>query len=219
MSRLSEEKVIIVGAGGHARVLADALMLRGIEVIGFTDPLVPAGTKILGLPVLGDDESVLLQGSPGLSLVNGLGYHPKDRLKRRCEIQRKLMSCGHRFVGVRHPSSIVSPFAHMANDVQILAGAVINACAVLGEGVVVNTGACVEHDVELAPWTFVGPGAVVCGGVHVGEGSLVGAGAVIRQTVRLGPRTTVGAGASVVSNSDGDSTMLGVPARRRDRIS
>lgn len=203
--------VIIVGAGGHAVVVADALLLGGVAVLGFTDPD-PAliGAQRLGLPVLGGDEVLARHRPAEVCLVNGLGGVRPAPLRR--EVQNRLEAAGWQFAGVRHPSAVVSPFAAVAASAQLLARCVIQANAQVAEGAIVNTGAIVEHDVAVGRFAHVAPGVVLCGEVIVGEECHIGAGAVVRQGTRLGPRTLVAAGAAVIADFQGDGVLAGVPA-------
>lgn len=204
--------VIIIGSGGHATVVADALLAAGADVIGYTDADVNRHSAMLcGLRVLGDD-SVLATHTPARTrLANGIGGIEVDGLRR--SVQHRLEAEGWEFVTVRHPSAVVSPFAHIGASVQLLAASVVQAGARIAKGCIVNTAAVIEHDVELGEFVHVAPGAVVCGSVSAGAGSHVGAGAVIRQNVRLGQQTLVGAGAIVVHDFPGGGTLVGIPAR------
>lgn len=202
---------IIVGAGGHGRVVADALRLEGRVVAGFVDPD-PDPTSA-GLPVLGDDE--VLRQWPDCGLVNGIGGPVGSELRRR--VQTRLEAEGRRFFGVRHPSAIVAATARLDPTVQLLARAVVQPGAILEAGVVVNTGAIIEHDCVVGAFAHCAPGSILCGGVRVGAGCHIGAGAVIREGVRLGDRVVIGAGAVVVRDClDAGALLLGVPARRRE---
>jgi len=203
--------VIIIGSGGHAAVVADALLAAGRQVLGCTDSDVQRhGAQVCGLPVLGDD-SVLVHHQPALvQLANGIGSTRAEPL--RAHVQGKLEARGWQFTQVRHPSAIISPFAQVAASAQLMARAVVQPGAVVGDGCIVNTGAVVEHDVQLGAFVHVSCGAVLCGSVHVGAHSHIGAAAVVRQGVALGARTVVGAGAAVVRSSTGGQTLVGVPA-------
>ncbi len=201
---------IIVGAGGHGRVLADALQLEGRAVAGFVDP--GWELKSDGLPILGDDD--VLEAWPDSGLVNGIGGPAGSDLRRR--VQTRLEAAGRRFYGVRHPSAIVAVTARIDPTVQLLARAVVQPGATLEAGVVINTGAIVEHDCVVGAFTHCAPGSILCGGVTVGDGCHIGAGAVIREGVRLGDGIVVGAGAVVVRDClDAGVQLLGVPAERR----
>jgi sugar O-acyltransferase (sialic acid O-acetyltransferase NeuD family) len=207
--------ILIVGAGGHAAVVADALLACGERVLGFTDAD-PAkhGHTLCGLPVLGGDDALGAHSPGELMLVNGLGG-VNDTTARRT-VQRRLEAAGWHFAGVRHPTAIVSPFAQVGDGVQLLAASVVQAGARIGAGCIVNTAAIVEHDVVLGAWVHLAPRAVVCGDVAIGPHSHVGAGAVVRQGIRLGEGSMVGAGAVVVKDFAGGGLLVGVPARRRE---
>ncbi len=201
---------IIVGAGGHGRVLADALRLEGREVAGFVDP--HPEPKSGEPPILGDDDA--LEDWPDCGLVNGIGGAAGSEARR--QVQRRLEAAGRRFCGVRHPSAIVAATARIDPTVQLLARAVVQPGATLEAGVIVNTGAIVEHDCIVGAFTHCAPGSILCGGVIVGAGCHIGAGAVIREGVRLGDRIVVGAGAVVVRDClEEGALLLGMPAMRR----
>lgn len=200
--------VILLGAGGHAAVLADALQAAGTPMLGHA---APQSGELPGLPWLGDDDQIATRDPAGVALVNGLGSVGDPALRRR--VQARFEAAGFRFVGVVHPRAVVSPQARLAADAQVMAGAVVQAGARLDAGCIVNTGALVDHHAVLGPWCHVAPGAVVCGDVTLAERCHVGAGAVLRQGVRLGPATLVGAGAVVVDDCDGYAVLVGVPAR------
>lgn len=208
---------IVVGAGGHATVVADALLTAGLPVLGFVDAdSARHGRTLCGLPVLGGDAALDAYSPDAVMLVNGIGGVGKRVGESlRATVQRTLSARGWRFVQLRHPTATVSSFAHLHEGVQVLAASVVQAGASIGSGCIVNTGAIVEHDVVLGDWVHVAPGAVVCGDVTIGARSHVGAGAVVRQGVRLGADTIVGAGAVVVASFDG-GLLVGVPARRLD---
>lgn len=203
--------LIVVGAGGHATVVADALLCAGEVLLGFTDSDPGKhGTALLGATVLGSDE-VLEEMSPlAARLVNGIGSVQGEHLRRR--VQTSLEDAGWQFPQVRHPASIVSRFAHVADGVHLLAASVIQARARIGRGVIVNTAAVVEHDVSIGAFAHIAPRAVVCGGAYLGEGVHIGAGAVIRQGVRLAPGTVVGAGAIVIRDTVEPTILVGNPA-------
>lgn len=208
--------IIIIGAGGHAGVVADALLASGCEVLGFTDEDNSRhGTTLCGVQVLGADDVLGRYSPDAIVLVNGIGSVGDVTVRRR--VQESLQSAGWRFVGVQHPTAIVSAHAHVAAGAQLLAGCVLQAGAVVAEGCIVNTGAVVEHDVKLQPWVHIAPGSIVCGDVTIGARSHVGAGAVVLQGVQLGNDTVVGAGSVVLKSFAGGGLLVGTPARVVER--
>ena len=206
--------LVVIGAGGHARVTADALLASGQAVAGFidADPKLH-GTVILGLSVLGGEDLLMRPPFADSVLVNGIGgtgVGGAPSLRRY--VQERLERAGRTFAGVRHPASIVSPFAAINATAQLFAASVVQLGARIGKGCIVNTGAIIEHDCDVGGFTHCAPGSLVCGDVRLGEDSHVGAGAVIRQGVRLGGGTVVGAGAVVVRDYEGRGPLCGVPA-------
>lgn len=208
------QSVIIVGAGGHASVLADALLSAGALLIGFTDANESRrGATVCGVPVLGDD-TILHDYDPQLVvLANGIGTTGSVRDALRREVQSRMTAAGWRFATVLHPSALVSRFATVASGAQLFSNSVVQAGAAIGNAAIVNTAAVVEHDATIGDWTHVASGAVVCGSVTIGQRCFIGAGAVVRQGVRLADDTVVGAGAVVVQHATTGGTLVGVPAR------
>lgn len=210
---MRDSPVIVVGAGGHAVVVADALLAAGRSVLGFIDPAVNMhGRFLCGLPVLGGDEYLSQHNCGEVVLANGIGS-VGDPSIRKC-VQQRLQGSGWRFSSVIHPSAVVSPFSVIAPGVQLLARAVVQPNASIEEGCIVNTSAIIEHDVAMGSWSHAAPGAVICGGVRLGTCCHVGAGAVVMQGIQLGPKTLVGAGAAVVKYFEGQGTLVGVPAHK-----
>lgn len=212
---MSGRPVIVVGAGGHGAVVADALLAEGRTVLGFVAPGPEAPNSVLpGLGLLGGDDS--LNPEAGYDLANGIGGTgagvARD-LRRR--VQTRLEARGFHFTGVRHPSAIVSPHATVADGVQLLARSVVQTGARIETGAIINTGVIIEHGCRIGAFTHCASGAILCGDVEVGEDSHIGAGAVIRQGVRLEPGVVVGAGAVVLEAGEGEGMLIGVPARRR----
>jgi len=206
--------VIIIGSGGHAAVVADALMAAGRRVLGFTDNDASRhGFRLCGLVVLGGDSALARHAIADVELANGIGGAGKSGTAGlRSHVQLGLEAQGWRFASVRHPSAVVSPFAQVGAGTQLLAACVVQAGAAVARGCIINTAAVVEHDTQLEAFVHVACGAVLCGNVTVGTHSHIGAGAVIRQGVQLGEHSVVGAGAVVLNNFPGGGTLLGVPA-------
>lgn len=206
---------VVVGAGGHAVVVVDALLLAGAHILGVVDADQSAvGRTLCGVRVVGDDSALSRFNRESTTLVNGIGgVGAAGALTLRQRVQERLEGLGWAFGSVCHPSAIVSPHATLEGGTHVFAGAVVQAGAEIRRGAIVNTAAIVEHDVDVGSWSHVAPGAVLCGDVSVAPGCHVGAGAVIKQGVRLGPGTLVGAGAVVVRDFAGPGVLVGVPAR------
>lgn len=205
-------EVVVVGGGGHAAVLVDALRLAGTATIVGYAALNDGPLSTLGIPWLGTDDARHSLAARGMRwAVLGVGGAASNlRRRHTLELWRE---AGFTFVDVVHPRSIVSPGVTHGPGVQILAGAAINIGARLGTNVIVNTNATVEHHCEIDDHVHVAPGATLCAGVAVGACSLVGAGAVVIPGVRLGRDVTVGAGSTVIRDVPDESRVAGSPAR------
>jgi sugar O-acyltransferase (sialic acid O-acetyltransferase NeuD family) len=208
--------VIVIGSGGHAAVIVDALLAVGATVLGLTDvEAARHGAEVCGQRVLGDDSVLARYDAREVALANGVGSIGDCSARRA--VQARLEAQRWSFTTVRHPTAIVSPFARVAAGAQLLAGSVVQPRAQVAAGCIVNTRAIVEHDVQLGPFTHIAPGAVVCGDVRIGAACHVGAGAVIRQGISVGDGTTIAAGAVVIRDHAGGGVLLGVPASSRGR--
>jgi sugar O-acyltransferase (sialic acid O-acetyltransferase NeuD family) len=206
-------RVVIAGAGGHAKVVCDALLASGaaIEVIGFSeDDARLVGGPLLGLPILQELEALQLDRSVRVAL--GIGG---NTARRRYAV--RVAKLGHGLLTVRHPSAIVGSGCVVGDGAVIFANVAVNAATQIGEGVILNTSCSVDHDCRIGAYAHIGPGARLAGGISVGEETLVGIGAVILPGIRVGSRSIVGAGAVVVSDIGSDCVAVGVPARSTKR--
>ncbi|HEY5755386.1 MAG TPA: acetyltransferase [Steroidobacter sp.] len=202
--------IIVLGAGGHARVVADALIASGRRVRGFLDAAKQGG-QVMGLPVLGGDE-VLASISPAeVELANGIGS--ASVMDTRQRVYANAVAKGFRFATVIHPSAIVASSATLGAGVQVLARAVIQPLATIGENSIVNTGAIVEHDAVIGSHVHVSPGCVLAGEAKIADLVHVGVGSVVIQRIAIGARSFVAAGAVVVEDVSAGTRVMGVPAR------
>lgn len=202
---------VVFGGGGHARVLIDALLASGAgrpAAVLDADRAVH-GNDILGVPVIGDDDSTLPKRIT--HFVVGLGSAGDCAPRKR--LYALALSRGLKPLTVVHPGAVVSRFARLGPGCAVFARAVVNAGAVLGANVIVNTGAIVEHDCEIGDHAHVATGACLAGAVTVGAGAHVGVGACVRQGVKIGAGAVIGAGAAVVADIPAGATAVGVPAR------
>lgn len=201
------EEIVVVGAGGHGKVVADALVASGRRVTGFLDDAKPLGTLVLGLPVLGATDWLR-----GRSAMAALGVGDNAARERAATMCRTL---GVQLVTVVHPRAVVATSARVDDGAVILALAVVNPDAVIGEGAIVNTAAVIEHDCFVAPFSHVSPNASVAGGCHVGRRAHLGVGAAMLPLTRVGDDTIVGGGALVARDLPAGIVASGVPARFR----
>jgi sugar O-acyltransferase (sialic acid O-acetyltransferase NeuD family) len=202
------EHVHILGAGGHARVVVDALLCSGADPAGialYDDRAELAGTEILGLrikaPVIGAD---IEAGS----VHAAIGHNAT-----RARVLRQADAAAERWRIVRHPAATVAASARIGAGSFLAAQSVTGPCAVIGQSVIINHGAVVDHDCHVGDFSHVAPHASLGGGARVGDGVLVGAGAIVLPGVHIGDHAVIGAGAVVLANVAAGTTVAGVPAR------
>lgn len=204
--------LLVLGAGGHARVLIDALLASGRLIAGIVDcdPQL-AGTLLLGVPVLGGDEVVDQFLPCEILLVNGIGSVGLPEARTR--IFERFTDRGYRFGTVIHPSAVVAADAEIDEGAQLMAGSVVQSGCRIGSNVIVNTRAAVDHDGTIGDHTHLAPGVTLSGGVRVGSGVHIGTGAILIQGITIGDGCLVAAGAVVVNSLAAGSRVRGVPAR------
>ena len=198
------KEVIIIGASGHGKVAADAILAAGNRVLGFLDDA-PHAPSLLNLPVLGQVKDYV--NFPQAEFLIAIGDN-----QTRMSIENRLIHV--KWHTAVHPAAVVSPFAEIGEGTVVMANAVVNAGAVIGRHCIVNTAAVIEHDDRIEDFAHISVGAKLAGTVTVGAGTLVGIGAVVRNNVSLCGGCTVGAGAVVVKDITEPGTYAGVPARR-----
>lgn len=207
-------RVLIVGAGGHGRVVADILLCEReaggcVEPIGFVDDAPGlAGARFFGLPVHGPvvsssrivhDAVIVAVGDNGV----------------RAGLYERLRRAGERFVTARHPSALLARDVVLGSGVMVCAGVVVNCGTVIGANVILNTGATIDHDCTVADHVHIAPGTHLGGNVAVGDGAFLGIGSAVIPGRSIGAWSTVGAGALVHRDVTPGLTVVGVPAMAR----
>lgn len=196
--------LIVIGAGGHAKVVISAIQALGLDVSEvYDDDPAKWGTAIQGVPVIGALE--LLKSKKGVRAVIGVGNNLiRKKISEMFDVSWQT---------VIHPRAIVHPSVKIGAGVVVFAGAVIQPDSILGAHCIVNTSAIVDHDCILGDFVHVGPGVNICGGVSVGTGTLLGVGTSVIPSLEIGSWATVGAGSAVVHDVHSNVTVLGSPAR------
>lgn len=196
------ERVIIIGAGGHAKVLADLIEAAGDTVRGFLDDG-PAKEVTLKYPILGTISDAV--SFPESSFVIAIG---DNRTRLRIAQTMPL-----RWYTAIHPSAIISDSAVIGEGSMIMPNAVVNANAVIGRHCIINTASIVEHDDRIGDFVHISTRAALGGGVQVDDLTQVGIGACVRHCIHICEECVIGAGAVVVSDITDSGAYAGVPAK------
>lgn len=207
------KKIVILGAGGHAKVIAEFIDKEKYDLIGFLDKDESClGKLINGIPILGDDSNPMKWKEKGVSgCVIGLGH--VGNCKVRNKVYHNYLQAGYEMLTVVHPNSIVSPSAILHAGVVVMPGAIINANAEIGENSIINTNSVVEHDSIIESGVHIAPGSTISGGSYVGSNVLIGAGSTVIQSIRIGEETIIGAGATVINDIPANVLAVGCPAK------
>ena len=211
---INDLPVIVIGSGGHARVLVETLQLIGRRVLGVTDSNPRCtGKMLLGAFVEGSHDLVFEHDPRHVELVIAVGSVAVPDARRSNFI--KFSSRGYKFATIIHPSSTISPTAQLAQGAQVMAGAVVQSGAIIGVNTIINTSVSLDHDCSIGAHTHVAPGATICGHARLGQICHIGAGATIIQGVEIGSRSMIAAGAVVTKDVAQGSLVQGVPAKAR----
>jgi UDP-perosamine 4-acetyltransferase len=203
--------IVIVGAGGHGKVVLDILLARGqVRPVGFVDAdTTIAGTRVGGLPVLGPINLLpRLRQQKIAGAIVAIGDN-----RTRVRYATILHEHGFELVNAIHPTACISPTASIGKNVAIAARAVICTDAKIEDSTIINTAAVVDHECIVEEGAHICPGAILGGRVRIGPGAFVGLGANIIQCLSVGEQAIVGAGATVIRDIPDHATAVGVPAR------
>ncbi len=188
------KKVVILGASGHGKVIADIIRASGDEVIGFLDD----DLKKKPLGPISDYQKF------DAEFVIGIG---------NADIREKFSGLDCKWYTAIHPSAVIAPSAVIGEGTVVMANVVVNAGTIIGRQCIVNTGAIVEHDNKLEDFVHVSVGAKLGGKVMVGRGTWVGIGAVVSNNINICAKCLIGAGAVVVKSITESGTYIGIPAK------
>lgn len=207
--------IVILGAGGHAKVLAEALRAAGATVLGLTDAdPAKCGTAVLGFSVLGSDAALERYDPANIQLVNGIGS--VGRTTKRTTLFEAFKARGFTFATVVHPAAVVAADVVLGEGVQVMAGTIVQPGTTVGGNSILNTGAVIDHDCAIGDHVHIAPGVMLSGGVSIGRSSHIGTGATVVQGICIGGNCLVAAGAVVVRNVPDGVAVSGVPAKEID---
>lgn len=206
----SLRKLLIWGASGHARVVADIVRLNNqYELAGFVDNTASGPDRFLNHTVYRDLEALRAVRDEGaVSVIVAVGD-----CRARIQLAQTVVDRGFTLVSAIHPRAIVSSDASIGEGTVVAAGAVVNPGCVIGANVIINTGATVDHDCKIADGVHIGPGAHLGGWVTVGAATWLGIGAIVKDRIAVGEGGIVGAGSVVLSDVPDGVIAWGVPAK------
>lgn len=207
------KKVVIIGAGGHAKVIADIVEKSGDTVYGFLDDKLPEGTIIANnklFKVIGDFNKrfTLPITHQDLEFVIAIGDN-----KKRKEIAEKSVHNIKYYTAI-HPSATIGLDVSIGEGTVVMANSCINTSATIGRHCIINTGSIIEHDNVLEDYVHISPNATLAGTVKVGERTHIGISATVKNNIEICEECIIGAGAVVVKDIKEKGTYVGVPARR-----
>lgn len=197
-------RLVIVGAGGHGKVVADSAQKNGYENICYVDDRLTG--YHMGFPIIGNSNDLRLLDDGHTDFVLGIGNN---------EIRKTFSNMYNiNWATIIHPSAQIASNVSIGKGTVVMAGAVINSCVSIGNHCIINTNAVVEHDNLIQDYVHISPGAKLGGAVRVGELSHIGIGATIINNVSIDCGCIIGAGSVVIRDVIERGTYVGVPIRR-----
>lgn len=215
---MTDRPIIIIGAGGHLKVIIDVTRLLGYEILFATDIDVNLhGTTIMGVGIAGNDDKISAFPPSDVYLANGIGIANGTGPRR--DIFEKWSASGYQFPSLVHPNAVIADNVIIEDGVQCMVGSIVQPGVRLGKNSIINNRAGIDHDVHIGEHSFIGPGVSVGGHVIINDSAFIGSGVSITQNISIGERTIVGAGSTVIRSLDADSKAVGNPARLLEKKS
>ncbi len=201
-----DKKLVIIGAGGHGKVVADIAEKCGYTDISFLDD--NASGSCIGFPITGKTEDIM-KYVPEYDFFVAVGNSAA-----REKITEEVESAGGKIVSLIHPDSVIGKCVEIGKGTVVMAGVVINPGTEIGKSVIINTSSSVDHDCNIGDYSHIAVGAHVCGTVNIGTHVWVGAGSTVINNVDICDNCFIGAGAAVVKNIAESGKYIGVPAKK-----
>ncbi len=200
------DDVVIVGAGGHGKVIADIVVKSGQNLRGFLDDNRSLSDNVLGFPILGAVSDIPLWAERGCRFLLAIG---NNEVRRRLAEQYRVA-----YATAVHPTACLGLEVQLGEGTVVMAGVIVNPGACVGRHCILNTACVVEHDNAIGDYAHICPGVALAGTVTIGEGTQIGVGSSVRNNITIAANCLVGAGSAVVCNLDESGVYVGVPARR-----
>ncbi len=207
------EKILLIGAGGHAKSVIDSLKTQGkYEPAGIIDKTEVGNTQVLSIPIIGADEDLPRFYEKGIHhafvTVGSIG---DTRIRQR--LYQKLKKIGFTLPNIIDPSAVISPTVKLGEGVFIGKSVTVNAGSFIGKMAIINTGAVIEHECTIGNFCHIASAAALCGNVSIGENTHIGTNATVIQGIKVGSNALVGAGSVVLKDIPDKVRVVGVPAQ------
>ena len=207
---MKKDDLIIIGSGGHARVVIDTAEQSGFNILGIIDINYKNNDeKIIGYNVIGNFTALSKFVPNKTSVIIALGDS-----KLRSKFFYICLEHGYNLPSIIHPTSIISKHVNIGKSVFINAGVIINSEVYIGDDCIINTGAIIDHECNIGKHCHIGPGVKVAGRVRIGEHTFVGIGSTIIDKITIGNNVMIGAGSVIIRDIESDSTVVGIPGKR-----
>jgi sugar O-acyltransferase (sialic acid O-acetyltransferase NeuD family) len=206
------EKIILIGSGGHAKVLIDIIQKsKQYDIAGYVD--FEDFGEIFGVKYLGNDSCLIDLYNKGINKVV-IGIGQIGVTKKRLEFVDKLKKIGFCFPSIIAQSAIINRDVSLGKGTQVLDSVVINCCTAIGDFTIINTNAIVEHDCKIGIFCHIATGAVISGGVEIGDYSMIGSNAVVVQYRKIVAECMIGSGGIVIKDISAKGIYVGNPVRK-----
>lgn len=212
---MKKKEVIVLGSGGHAKVVIDILhQMINYKIIGVTSTNLKHGSLFQGYKVLGDDNVLPLYKQNGIKhVVMGIGGYRDNNLRKT--LFKQIKSLGFEFVNVIHPQSILSETSKLGEGVIIFPGAIINTEVKIGDNVIIATGASVDHGTIIENHVLVSAGVIIGANSIIKESALLALGSKVISGITIGSNSLIAAGAVVVNDIRDNQKVFGLPAKEK----
>ena len=201
-----KSQAIVIGAGGHARVVGAALCDLGVEVVGFFDDSFDGVEE----PVCGASLIGTLEDASRFETASYDAYVAIGDNEKRAEVVERMRHAGYALPALIHPMSLLERNCRVGEASHVCIGAILGSQVRIGKGVIVNTGSSVDHESMISDFAHLAPGAILGGRVRVGEGAFIGMGARIAEKISIGRRAVVGAGTVVLRDVADGARVVGI---------
>jgi len=211
----NQDSIILIGGGGHCKVIIDIIRQKNeYTIVGISDLKSFYGKIINDIKIIYNDDELESLFSQGVEFAF-VSLGSISCSEKRSSLFDLIKTIGFKIPVISSVNSVISPSAKIGSGSIIMNGVIINRDTVVGENCIINTGAIIEHECMIGDNCHVAPGVVISGGVHVGENSHIGTGASVIQGINIAKHVLIGAGSVVVKNIHDGAKVYGVPAKEQ----